>query len=396
MRLCAPLETEDYVVQSMPDASPTKWHLAHTAWFFEEFILSQYQPRYQRLHERYGLLFNSYYMGVGSAFTRAERGLLSRPTVAEVLRYRVHVDAAMDDLLARGDSSAEVLRLVELGCHHEQQHQELLLTDLQHALSLNPLQPAYRPAQVIRATSTVSALRYLTFDGGIKSIGHARDGFAFDNETPRHDVLLRPFRLADRLITNSEYREFVESGGYRDPAHWLSDGWATVASEGWARPLYWSDDNLSEFTLTGVQDIDPAAPVSHLSFYEADAYARAVGARLPTEHEWETAAADQPVEGNLLECDNLQPVPVRASRQGMAQLFGDVWEWTQSPYSPYPGFKPWNGRIAEYNGKFMANQFVLRGGSCVTSTSHVRATYRNFFPPTARWQFAGVRLAKDC
>ncbi|MEZ5475844.1 MAG: ergothioneine biosynthesis protein EgtB [Steroidobacteraceae bacterium] len=411
--LCVPLETEDFVVQSMPDASPAKWHLAHTSWFFEQFLLVPHLPGYQRFHDGYGLLFNSYYQGVGRAFTRAQRGLLSRPTVADVMRYRAHVDAAMVTLLNDPRRAAESTMLTELGCHHEQQHQELLLTDIKHALSINPLRPVYRsirqakprPARAVNP----GPLRFVPFDGGIVSVGHQGRDFCFDNETPRHQVLLQPFELAQRLVTNAEYRDFVAGGGYRDAANWLSDGWAVVEQESWQRPLYWSDDCRTEFTLLGPREIDPAAPVCHISLYEADAYARAVGARLPTEHEWESVAeretqAGAPggtVSGNLLEADELRPLPSDATPAGsrgagVEQLFGDVWEWTQSAYSAYPGFTPWTGSIAEYNGKFMANQFVLRGGSCVTPASHIRATYRNFFPPHARWQFAGLRLARDC
>ena len=394
--LCERLEAEDFVVQSMPDASPAKWHLAHTAWFFEEFLLGHFRSDYQCFEPRYGLLFNSYYKGVGQAFTRAERGLLSRPTVRDVMDYRQHVDSAMEELLARRGDDAEMQRLAELGCHHEQQHQELLLTDIKHAFSLNPLRPAYQDKRPPSLATAAMPLRFAEFAGGVVPVGHAGSEFSFDNETPRHQVLLQPFALGKRLVTNAEYRDFVTAGGYRDPAHWLADGWAVVEQEQWQRPIYWDEACASEFTLMGQRAIDPNGPVCHLSFYEADAFARASSCRLPTEFEWELAAPKSVDRGNFLDSDNWHPVPSAAAGDSLSQMFGDVWEWTQSPYSPYPRFKSWSGRIAEYNGKFMANQFVLRGGSCVTPRNHIRATYRNFFPPNARWQFAGLRLAKDC
>jgi ergothioneine biosynthesis protein EgtB len=397
--LCAPLETEDFVIQSMPDASPAKWHLAHTSWFFEQFILKTHVRNYRPFHPRFEYLFNSYYQSVGPMHERPHRGLLSRPTVAQVMDYRAHVDAHMRSLLAtRGDDSS-IASLTTLGLNHEQQHQELLLTDIKHLFWCNPLRPAYRDRPQLVQSGAVSPMRFYTFDGGIEQIGALEGGFVFDNELPRHKVLLEPFALANRLVTNGEYAEFIRDGGYQRPEVWLSDGWATVVQERWARPLYWSEALDSEFTLFGMQPIDPAAPVCHLSYYEADAFARWAGARLPSEAEWEIAAAQMPVRGNLLESDALHPVAVTDDsthdESQLRQLFGDVWEWTASPYAPYPGYRPPPGALGEYNGKFMCNQLVLRGGSCATPRSHIRATYRNFFYPHARWQFMGVRLARD-
>ena len=390
--LVAGLAPEDSVVQTMADVSPTKWHLAHVSWFFEEFVLAHYVPEYRRFHSGYAYLFNSYYNLVGPMYRRAERGFISRPTLAEVLEYREYVDAAVTKLLeARGDGE-RVRERVVLGCHHEQQHQELIVTDIKHVLSRNPLAPAWRelpaPARTAPAQPT-----WTDFAGGIAEIGHDGAGFGFDNEYPRHRVLLEPFRLADRLVTNAEYREFVAAGGYRRPELWLADGWAQVCAEARARPLYWSEDLESEFTVAGLRDLEPAAPVVHLDYYEADAYARWAGARLPTEAEWETAAAGRPVAGNLAANGRLHPAP--AAEGALAQLYGDVWEWTQSAYLPYPGYRPAAGAVGEYNGKFMSSQMVLRGGSCATPADHVRATYRNFFYPHQSWQFTGLRLAAE-
>ena len=396
-RLAAPLSAEDACVQSMPDASPAKWHLAHTTWFFETFVLEAASPDHRPYEPAFRVLFNSYYNGIGEQHPRPRRGLLTRPSLAEVHAYRAHVDAAVLDRLAKGLSGA-LASIVELGLHHEQQHQELLLTDAKHLLAANPLRPAYRTDLAPVESGPAAPLRWHAFPGGIRDVGGAGAGFHFDNETPRHAVLLAPFELASRPVTNREMLGFVEAGGYGDPSWWLSDGWATVRAEGWTAPSYWElrDGAWLEFTLGGLRPLDLDAPVAHVSGYEADAYARFAGARLPTEAEWEFAAGAQPVRGNFVERDALHPMVYGATGgEGPVQLFGDVWEWTQSPYVAYPGFSPASGAIGEYNGKFMCNQLVLRGGSCATPESHVRASYRNFFPPAARWQFAGLRLARD-
>jgi ergothioneine biosynthesis protein EgtB len=391
--LCESLQTEDFVAQSMPDVSPTKWHLAHTSWFFENFLLVPHLSGYRQFDERFDYLFNSYYYTVGQMHLRSQRGLLTRPTVREVRAYREHVDAQMDRLLD-GAAGTRLDHLLTLGLNHEQQHQELMLTDIKHVLSVNPLQPAYRD-DLATPAGVAGPLDWHGFAEGVHEIGTGGDsGFCFDNETPRHRIFLRPFALASRPVTNAEYREFIEDGGYRDVAGWLSDGWAWIRREQIDRPLYWSADLESEFTLGGLRAIDPHAPVSHLSFYEADAYARRAGHRLPTEAEWEIAAAGQEVGGNLADTELLHPAPA-ASDSGLRQMYGDVWEWTASPYASYPGFQPLAGSLGEYNGKFMCNQMVLRGGSCATPADHIRATYRNFFYPESRWQFSGLRLAKD-
>ncbi len=385
------LAPEDTVVQSMADASPTKWHLAHVTWFFERFVLEPFAPGYPRFNDDYDYLFNSYYYTAGQMHARPKRGLLSRPTLAEVLEYRAHVDGHMQPLLeGRGDDS-ELAAVVTLGLNHEQQHQELLLTDIKHVLAQNPLQPAFDAELPAAPSLPVDAYAFEKGVNGIHRIGAEDRGFRFDNETPRHDALLHEHRIGKRLVTNGEFREFVTQGGYADPTLWLSDGWAVVNQEAWNRPLYWSEDLASEFTLGGVREIDDNAPVTHVSFYEADAFARWAGARLPTEFEWEAAAAGKAVTGNLLQSGFLHP----AAGGGATQFFGDTWEWTSSPYAPYPGFVPLAGSLGEYNGKFMCNQMTARGGSCVTSNDHVRASYRNFFYPQQRWQFFGIRLAKD-
>ena len=389
--LIAPLAAEDCAVQSMPDASPAKWHLAHTTWFFEQFVLGPNLAGYRVFDERYTFLFNSYYETVGERHRRADRGLLTRPTLDEVRAYREAVDDAMWHLLGRG-VRAELADLIELGIQHEQQHQELLLTDLKHLLSCNPLRPAYRELEEPRSAAT-AALVFYAFPEGIYEIGHEGAAFSFDNEAPRHRVYLQPFSLAHRPVSNGEYRDFIRDGGYSRAQLWMSDGWATVQAQGWKRPIYWNEALDGEFTLGGERTLDAAAPVCHVSWYEADAFARWAGARLPTEAEWEVVAARQPVQGNFLDDGFLHP-GANSMESDLSQFFGDVWEWTSSAYSPYPGFQPAAGAIGEYNGKFMANQFVLRGGSCATPASHIRATYRNFFYPTARWQFAGIRLAK--
>ncbi len=391
--LARPLEPEDTVVQSMPDVSPTKWHLAHVTWFFEEFVLAHFDPGYQRFNERYDFLFNSYYYSVGSMHSRPRRGLLTRPTLAEIMDFRRAVDAAVVDLLERKQGNDELAFRVELGLNHEQQHQELLLTDIKHVLFQNPLLPAYDASLATPETVGPAPLEFVNGPAGIRQAGFDGEGFHFDNETPRHDTLLYPHAIASRLVTNSEYLDFIRDGGYASSALWLSDGWATVQEEQWQRPLYWSEDLDSEFTLGGERNLDLSAPVSHISYYEADAFARWAGARLPTEFEWEAAAAAalaSPIEGNLFDAGYLHPVASQGS-----QLFGDVWEWTSSSYAPYPGFKPLDGSLGEYNGKFMCNQMTVRGGSAVTSKDHIRATYRSFFYPHQRWQMLGLRLAKD-
>jgi ergothioneine biosynthesis protein EgtB len=394
LRLAEPLTAEDCAAQSMPDASPTKWHLAHTTWFFEQFVLRPLVPGYRAFDPDFEYLFNSYYDAVGERHPRPERGLLTRPSLSRVIDYRTVVDEHVQRLLADDEVPAAI---VELGLNHEQQHQELMLTDLKHLFSRNPLEPAYRrdrPA-VASAASECTPPDWSQHGGGLREIGtDAGSCFCFDNETPRHRVWVDPYLLAHRPVTNGEFREFIRDGGYEQPLLWLSDGWAAAMREGWRRPLYWSEALDSEFTLGGRRDLDPDSPVCHVSYYEADAFARWAGARLPTEAEWELVAADQPVEGNLLGSGPLHPGP--ASQPGTpAQLFGDVWEWTASPYVPYSGFVPPAGALGEYNSKFMCNQMVLRGGSCATPAGHVRASYRNFFPPEARWQFSGLRLARS-
>jgi ergothioneine biosynthesis protein EgtB len=391
--ICEPLQTEDYVVQSMPDASPAKWHLAHTSWFFEQFLLRPFVSGYRVFHPRFEYLFNSYYQTVGPMHQRPQRGLLTRPTVREVMSYRAHVDEHMQKLVDTRADDDRIVSLTMLGLNHEQQHQELLLTDIKHLFSCNPLLPAYRE-QPPRASGSVGPMHFLSFEGGVHDIGASGKHFCFDNETPRHRTLVEPYVLADRLVTNAEFVEFIRESGYRRAELWLSDGWSTVQQENWSRPLYWSEALDSEFTLNGVQPLDPWAPVAHLSYYEADAFARWAGARLPTEAEWELAAAALPRAGNLYETGALHPRPV-SQDIGLRQMFGDVWEWTASPYVAYPGYRPPSGALGEYNGKFMCNQLVLRGGSCVTSRDHIRASYRNFFYPHARWQFMGARLARN-
>jgi ergothioneine biosynthesis protein EgtB len=394
LSLCESLAAEDMTVQSMPDTSPTKWHLAHVTWFFERFILTPGMSGYEVFDESFDYLFNSYYYTAGEMHARPRRGLLSRPTVDQIVAYRAHVDEHMRRLMEAPDDELEFL--VTLGLNHEQQHQELLLTDIKHVLAQNPLRPAYRDDLQVGATEDGDS-EWNRFNGGVVEIGHAGDGFCYDNETPRHRTLLRDFEIASRPVTNAEYLAFVRDGGYRQCEHWLSDGWAKIRSDGWSCPLYWeageSDEDVQEFTLGGMRPLDMNAPVSHLSYFEADAYARWAGARLPSEAEWEVAASPLPVDGNFVESASLHP---RGNTgKGMTQLYGDVWEWTASPYAPYPGFKPLAGSLGEYNGKFMCSQMVLRGGSCATPGDHVRASYRNFFYPGDRWQFSGLRLARD-
>jgi ergothioneine biosynthesis protein EgtB len=398
-RLAAPLSPEDQVVQSMPDASPAKWHRAHVTWFFETMVLKPLLAGYATPDPHYVFLFNSYYDAVGARHPRPQRGLLTRPTADQVLAYRAHVDAEMHRLFAEADADCwdRAAPLIALGLHHEQQHQELLLMDILHAFAQNSVAPAY---QAYRAAPARKApdLAWFDHDGGLVEIGHVGSAFAFDNEGPRHTVHLAPFRLASRLVTNAEWKAFMADDGYRRPELWLSDGWATASGEGWRAPLYWQevDGESQAMSLSGLQTINEQAPVCHVSLYEADAFARWAGKRLPREAEWEAFAAAQPVAGNFLGSGLLRTAAAPAAVSDRPeQMFGDVWEWTQSPYTPYPGFKPVAGAVSEYNGKFMANQFVLRGGACVTPEGHTRATYRNFFYPAMRWMFAGVRLADD-
>lgn len=383
-RLCETLEIEDYGLQSMPDASPVKWHLAHTSWFFETFVLPDVEP----FHPQFGYLFNSYYETVGRMHPRPERGLLSRPTVAEVRRYRAHVDEHVRARLEAGNLTPEQLEVVELGLHHEQQHQELILTDLKHGFSKNAMHPVYRERSGLDSKSRPA--RWSSHEGGIQRVGFEGDGFHFDNEGPAHEVLLQPFEIADRKVTCGEYLEFMRDGGYDRADLWLSAGWGTVNERGWRAPLYWEerDGQWFVFTLHGMQPVDPNEPVCHVSLFEADAYARWAGARLPTEFEWERSLGTQPIPS---EDATGHPRPAGTG----PQAFGDTWVWTSSAYAPFPGYRPPPGALGEYNGKFMCSQLVLRGGSCATPRGHVRSTYRNFFYPPDRWQFSGIQLARD-
>ena len=387
LALAAPLSAEDCCVQSMPDASPVKWHLAHTTWFFETFVLEPHEPGFAPFHPAFRVLFNSYYQGVGARHPRAERGLITRPGLQQVLDYRAQVDARMQALLA-GELDAPLAALIALGLQHEQQHQELLLTDIKHLLSCNPLAPAYANAGAGATPADTAALRWLPQDAGLHQIGHAGEGFAFDNEAPRHTVYLNAFALASRPVSNAQYQAFVDSGGYAEPGHWLSEGWDWLQAKGRSAPMYWRRQDAggwAEFTLQGLRPLEPAQPVVHLSYYEADAYARWAGARLPTEAEWEVAAPQ--LASPAAPAQRLHPAAQAAP--------GEVWEWTQSSYAPYPGFRSAAGAVGEYNGKFMVNQYVLRGGSCASPPGHVRPSYRNFFPAGACWQFTGLRLARD-
>ena len=392
--LAAPLSAEDCAIQSMPDASPVKWHLGHTSWFFETFVLDPNVAGY-RLHDpAFRVLFNSYYNAVGDQHPRPQRGLLSRPALEAVRAYRARIDGHMAELLADAGRAAPLAALIELGLNHEQQHQELMLTDVKHLLWCNPLKPAYAIGGRNDGAGP-SPLRWIGFDEGLVEIGHEGPAFSFDNETPRHREYLNRYALASRLVTNGEFAAFIADRGYRRPELWLSEGWDWRCANGVTAPLYWEDDAGSRaFGLHGVRPLDPAAPVCHVSLFEADAYARWAGARLPTEAEWEHAARDATVEGHFAEDGVFDPQPAQANGR-LGQLFGDVWEWTRSAYAPYPGFRPAPGAVGEYNGKFMCNQYVLRGGSCATPRSHMRPTYRNFFPAAARWQFSGFRLARD-
>ncbi len=409
-QLAAPLSAEDCAIQSMPDASPTKWHLAHTSWFFETFLLESGLPGYRHFHPQFRALFNSYYNAVGDKHPRPERGMLSRPSLDEVYAYRRHVDNAMLQWLSRAQSS-EVLAMFTLGLNHEQQHQELILMDIKHMLSRNPLQPAYRNAPARAAITAAPPLHWHSYSAGLCEVGHAGAAlgagggvdFFFDNEGPRHQVWLADFALASRLVTNGEYLEFMQDGGYTRAELWLAEGWDAINAHHWRAPLYWQqrDGQWLHFTLHGLQPIAPSDPVQHVSFFEAEAFAQWASrqsqwqdARLPTEFEWESAAAQQTITGNFLDGQTLRALPAAHQSSAPQQIYGDLWEWTRSAYAPYPGFRPATGAVGEYNGKFMANQYVLRGGSFATPRDHIRATYRNFFPAHARWQFSGIRLAR--
>jgi ergothioneine biosynthesis protein EgtB len=394
VRLCEPLEVDDYLLQSRAECSPPKWHLAHTTWFFETFLLAKYEPNYRPHHADFGFLFNSYYDAVGERWPRPARGLLSRPTVAEVYAYRRAVDERVAEVLTKADEQTRTATkpVLEIGLNHEQQHQELLLTDLKNAFALNPIGPVYRPREHDSQPGT-DQWHWRAYPERLHLIGHEGNGFAFDNETPQHRVFVDAFQLASRPVTVEAYLRFMADDGYQKPSLWLSDGWAACQAQGWTAPLYWQEttSGWTTYTLAGTRTLNPHEPVCHVSFYEADAFARWAGARLPTEAEWEMAVTDRPVAGNFLDAGHYHPTP----DTGSGQYYGDVWQWTASPYIAYPGYRPMAGALGEYNGKFMCNQMVLRGASCVTPADHARKTYRNFFPPDARWQFSGIRLAMD-
>lgn len=389
------LTAEDTAAQSMADASPAKWHLAHTSWFFDELVLRPAGLTGARAPDVYRILFNSYYEAVGDKYPRPNRGLLTRPSLADVLDYRAALDEAVSTELVRDRLPPEAMDMLELGLHHEQQHQELMLTDLLHLFAQNPCHPSYR-RRPATASAGAGELRFISFDGGLRRAGHDGARFAFDCEKPRHAVYVAPFTLASRPVSNGEWLEFMSDGGYDSPTLWLSDGWATAQREGWRAPLYWeqSDGGWLRMTLHGLEPVRRHEPVCHISYFEADAFARWMDKRLPTEFEWEVAAEPLPVHGQFADSGPLTPEACRSD--GLLQgLYGGVWEWTMSPYMPYPGFRPHRGAAAEYNGKFMCGQYVLRGGSCATPPGHLRATYRNFFYPHQRWQFSGLRLAED-
>jgi ergothioneine biosynthesis protein EgtB len=398
--LCETLEPEDYVVQSMPDVSPTKWHLAHTSWFFETFVLKVWMPRYRTAIPQYAYLFNSYYNAAGDMHRRDLRGLISRPTAEETYRYRESIDEAVLELIeTAGEELLEEMEpVLILGLHHEQQHQELLVTDIKNVFAQNPLYPVYRERDSTPERRGISPAQFVNFEESMAEIGHDGGGFSYDNEGPRHRAFVPAFSLASRPVTNGEYLAFIESGAYARPEFWLSLGWNTVNEQRWTAPLYWikQDGAWWNFTLSGLRLIDESEPVTHVSYFEADAYANWEGLRLPTEFEWEKAGTDLLIEGNFVETGRFHPAPVKAETgRELSQVFGDVWEWTRSAYLPYPGYRAVAGALGEYNGKFMCNQMVLRGGSCATSRDHIRPTYRNFFQPEKRWQFTGIRLARD-
>jgi ergothioneine biosynthesis protein EgtB len=399
LKLAAPLSAEDMVAQAMDDASPTKWHLAHTTWFFETFVLAPRLPGYAVFDEAFGYCFNSYYEQFGLRQPRPKRGVLTRPPLERILAYRDHVDHALDALFVLGfDENSAPASVLEIGINHEQQHQELMLTDILALFAANPLRPRYGQAQAQAQRNEATNIGWTAYSGGIERVGHAGHGFAWDNEGPAHDTLIHPFRIAHRLVTNGEFLEFIQDGGYETATLWLSDGWGLVNREGWREPLYWEqcEGEWREMTLRGLTPLDRATPVAHVSYYEAAAFARWAGSRLPTEFEWEVAAQRAPEAANDLSSGALRPLPGPSGAAGAPrQMFGDVWEWTASAYLPYPRYRPPQGALGEYNGKFMVGQHVLRGGSCVTPKGHIRATYRNFFYPHQRWQFMGLRLAED-
>jgi ergothioneine biosynthesis protein EgtB len=398
-KLCEPLVPEDYVIQTMPDVSPTKWHLAHMSWFFETFILKEFRPDYKTYHPDFAYLFNSYYVAAGERHCRPKRGLVSRPTVDETFKYRAYVDQHMIELLESADAKmrADIAPLLEIGLNHEQQHQELIQMDIKHVLTENPLRPVYRERKNPGVASS-APLTWKAFDEGVYWFGHDGDGFSFDNEGPRHRQFIESFELASRLVTCGEFLEFMNDGGYQRPDLWLSEGWAKVENEGWESPFYWEnhDGQWMLMTLAGMRPVEETEPVCHVNYFEADAFARWAGARLPTEFEWELAARDAEIDGNFVEDGYYHPIPAPHKPEGeLTQMFGDLWEWTRSSYAPYPGYYPIEGALGEYNGKFMSNQYVLRGGSCATPRDHIRPTYRNFFPSGACWEFSGIRLARE-
>ncbi|MFN1834847.1 ergothioneine biosynthesis protein EgtB [Balneola sp. MJW-20] len=395
--LVEPLEIEDFVIQVMAKTSPTKWHLAHVSWFFETFVLDKFLDDYNSMHPQYAYFFNSYYLQTGVPFSRAQRGVLSRPTVKEVFEFRKYVDEQMLSFFesCTEEDWKEAAKVLEIGINHEQQHQELILTDLKYMLAQNPLMPVYRESRSA-GSSAPEPINWINFSEGMTEIGNSGNEFTYDNEHPVHKTFVQNFELADRLVTNAEYLEFMQDGGYERSELWLDEGWSAVKENEWKSPLYWylKNDQWHIFTLSGSGMLDPNEPVTHVSYYEADAYARWMDSRLPTEQEWEHACADLPIEGNFVENEHYHPVAHKIPGKGLKQMYGDVWEWTMSSYAPYPGYKPLAGALGEYNGKFMANQYVLRGGSCATSQTHIRKTYRNFFHADARWQFNGIRLAR--
>lgn len=396
--ICAPLSTEDYIVQSMPDASPAKWHLAHISWFFETFVIKKFDAEYTSDFPYYDYLFNSYYVQAGERFNRSQRGMITRPNVDDVYAYRKAIDEKVIELIMHADDATlhEMAEVMEIGFNHEQQHQELMITDMKHMFSINPLNPEY-VKKSFPEDRKAPELSFIPFEEGLYEIGHDGGSFCFDNETPRHRQFLESFELASRPVINREFMEFMEAGGYENQLLWLSDAWPVVQEEGWQAPMYWikKNDEWYQKTLYGLKKVHPEDPVTHISYYEAEAYARWAGARLPREGEWEVACQNCRLEGHLVEDEIYQPIARQQDQgNGLHQMYGGVWEWTQSPYTPYPGYKPLEGALGEYNGKFMINQMVLRGGSCATSGTHIRSTYRNFFHPHLRWQFTGLRLAR--